>query len=286
MKRILCILMILMLAPGFALANDYDSGVMMASTESGSLVKLVTGMGVPGNPELSRGDIVAIRFQSSLFNAPDSAWDMSAAGDRSVLGWTEETPEGLRLVIAALGGVRANEDSSSLFAYYTHLLRIDFDNSFDTSGVTNMNRMFANCHDLRTLDVRQLNTSNVTDMAYMFANCFQLYSLDLRSFDTSRVTDMSGMFHSSYNLASLNLSGLDTKNVEDLHVMFDFCRSLTSLDLTSFDTRRVTDMGGMFLLCDSLREVRVSSNFVKPDSFWKTFDMFVGCGAKELTYVN
>ena len=120
---------------------------------------------------------------------------------------------------------------------------------FDTSAVTNMSSMFANCTNLTTLDVSSFNTSAVTNMGYMFRQCNKLTTLDLSNFNTSLVTDMSSMFANCRNLTMLDLSSFDTSAVTNMRAMFFYCSNLTTLDLSSFDTSAVTDMCNMFYNC-------------------------------------
>ena len=56
----------------------------------------------------------------------------------------------------------------------TNLAQINFNNSFNTSNVTNMNYMFFYCSSLTSLDLSSFNTSNVTNMRDMFYNCPKL----------------------------------------------------------------------------------------------------------------
>ena len=65
---------------------------------------------------------------------------------------------------------------------------------FDTSLVTDMSGMFANCRNLTTLDLSSFNTSAVTSMSYMCQYCSNRTALDLSSFNTTAVTNMSCMF--------------------------------------------------------------------------------------------
>ena len=77
--------------------------------------------------------------------------------------------------------------------YYNKSSNIDT-SGLNTSGVTNMARMFENCNNLTSLDVSNFNTSKVTDMGNMFYYCNKLTSLDLRNFDFSNVTSYNNMF--------------------------------------------------------------------------------------------
>ena len=127
---------------------------------------------------------------------------------------------------------------------------INFEN-LNTSNVTDMAFMFPSC-DVSSLDLSSFDTSKVTDMERMFFWQSNLTSLDLSSFDTSNVTSMREMFNYCENLTSLDLSSFDTSNVTNMSSMFDDCRSLTSLDLSSFDISNVTNMRDMFSGCSNL----------------------------------
>ena len=94
---------------------------------------------------------------------------------------------------------------------------------WNTSKVTNMNRMFHFCDSLESLDLSGWDTSNVEHMNWMFFYCGSLKSLNLSGWDTSKVTDMCGMFSCCFRLRSLDLSGWDTSNVKDMENMFYSC---------------------------------------------------------------
>ena len=131
---------------------------------------------------------------------------------------------------------------------------------FDTSNVVNMRNMFGN-NDVSgfggtSLDLSQFNTSNVENMSGMFAADYDksnrnLISLDLSNFNTSKVTNMSYMFDGQNNLSSIDFSEFDTSNVVTMSHMFAGCGAMTELDLSSFDTRNVKTMGWMFYNGDS-----------------------------------
>ena len=99
----------------------------------------------------------------------------------------------------------------------------------NTSGVTDMVRMFTSCSGLTSLDVSNFGTSNVTDMFYMFGYCNGFTSLDLSKWDTSKVTRMNQMFTHCDGLTSLDLSGWDTSNVTNMYSMFEGCGKLETI---------------------------------------------------------
>lgn len=230
--------------------------------------------------ECDRRDVEEIKFMDSVKNAPDDAWDVSDDGNGGVKAWLEEGT----LYIVANGGVTANEDCAGLFAYCTNLKKIDFNDSFrtesvedmqyffykcdslreadfsgiNTSSVTSMNRMFADCSRLNYVDVSDFDTSAVRDMYAMFRNCSALQSVDLSNWDTERVITMSRMFEGCNSLVSADVSDLDTKNVKNMSYMFYQCYALSQLDVSGFETENVTNMCAMFSNCMSLTAINVS----------------------------
>ena len=125
---------------------------------------------------------------------------------------------------------------------YSNLEEINFNNSIDTSNVTNMSGMFVNINT-ETLDLSDFDTSSVENMSGMFAGS-RATVLDLSNFDTSKVTNMSDMFYGS-KATHLDLSNFDTRNVTNMSGMFAYSKA-TTIDLSSFNTSNVTDMGSMF----------------------------------------
>ena len=165
------------------------------------------------------------------------SYDVSEKKDGSIKMYVSQNSENtslLDLTIVANGKIALPEDSSKLFAFYKinpcsgpvrNMSFIEFNNSIDTSKVTNMSHIFY-YNALTTLDLSSFDTTNVTDMSAMFAYNYNYVTKsgiaeikELNEFNTSKVTNMSEMF-----------AGTD----------------VTMLDLSSFDTSKVTDMGSMF----------------------------------------
>ncbi len=223
------------------------------------------------------------------------SWDISEAGDGSVMAYVEKTDEVLeprpepgltnakiysndekvkdisktiyatpldlsydpyKLTIGGKGGIIANESMIGYFLDFEKMTSIDL-SALDTSEVTNMSDMFNRCSSLTSLDVNNFDTSNVTDMAGMFSDCNSLTRLDVNNFDTSKVIDMSSMFSGCRNLTSLDVNNFDTSNVIAMMAMFSYCSSLTSLDVSNFDTSNVIAMMAMFAGCSSLTSLDV-----------------------------
>ena len=117
----------------------------------------------------------------------------------------------------------------------------------DTSNVTKMITMFANCKNLTTIP--ELNTSKVTDMSSMFSGCEKLTAIPL--LDTSKVTDMPSMFSNCSSLTTIPL--LDTSSTIRMDSMFNGCSNLTTIP--ELNTSKVTNMISMFNGCLSLTTI-------------------------------
>ena len=176
------------------------------------------------------------------------SWDISEAGDGSVMAYVEDDGSGnstYKVTIGGKGGIIANESMIGYFYDFAKMTSIDL-SALDTSEVTNMIEMFTLCSSLTSLDVSNFDTSKVTDMSYMFGGCSSLTSLDVSNFDTSKVTNMSAMFDSCSSLTSLDLSNFDTSQVTNMASMFYECSSLTSLDFRKATFDKVTSYAEMF----------------------------------------
>lgn len=128
----------------------------------------------------------------------------------------------------------------------------------NTTGVTNMNGLFNNCHNLN--EVALFDTSSVVDMGGMFGNSIVFSSgyYDGHSsletiplFDTHNVTNMSGMFDSAPGLKYV--PNLNTSKVTNMGRMFAFCFGLEETPL--LDTKSATYIDEMFYKCTGLKKI-------------------------------
>ena len=244
-------------------AGTTDTGEVLP-TETNLMRSYSDGSQADYHNDAYREKITSIEFLNNK-NIPSDAvqsWDVSERQDGSVMAWIVNDPENAgfyKLYIGGDGGVVANPNSSYLFSEFRQVKKIDL-NNLDTSNVTNMMRMFANCTSLADLNIRNLKTSNVTNMANMFNNCFELTNLDLSNFDTSHVTDMSTMFSGDRNLTSISFGQtFDTSKVTNMKNMFNCCYALTNLDVSHFNTSNVTIMTRMFSNCYALTSLDLSN---------------------------
>ena len=239
--------------------------------------------GVFGNSAIRRSQIGTITFMDTTAQAGEDAWDVSLAGDGSVLAWTKENGALYDLYIGGEGGVKAGENARALFACFDHVRDIRFNGNFhtgdtadmsilfyhcraleeldlsglDTAQTATMRGMFEGCENLKKVNLSGLSTEKVIDMSFLFYGCSSLKEADVSGFDTSRVTDMSGMFYNCMELEELDVSGFDTGNAAALSWMFYSCIRLEELDVSGFDTSKTTAMRSMFYDCRQLTSLDV-----------------------------
>jgi len=228
--------------------------------------------------DLPRNQVRHVVFLDSQADAPANAWDLSRAGNRTVLGWAVELePDAYTLYLAGEGGVGSGDSCEYLFYGFTELESIAFNGCFHTQQSQSMAGLFLFCQSLKELDISTLDTGNVTDMSGMFGHCASLTELDLSTMETGNATTMQTMFSSCKGLIHLDISNFDTRNVTNMCQMFRDNRALITLYLGNLDTSKVTDMGGMFGYCSSLTTLDVSS--FDTSSVTNMSDMFASCSS-------
>lgn len=126
-----------------------------------------------------------------------------------------------------------------------------------TSGTTNMSKMFYQCSGLLVLDnLQHFDVSNVTDMEGMFySSKLPLYAFEyLRHWDVSNVTKFDEMFYGGYNTEIFEIDNPFewTLNTCTMDSMFESYPYLKKFDLSKLDTSKVTNMSGMLYGCDNL----------------------------------
>ena len=189
------------------------------------------------------------------------SWDISEAGDGSVMAYVEDDGTGnstYKLTIGGKGGIIANESMIGYFAGFSKMTSVDL-SVLDTSAVTNMVGMFSGCSSLTSLNVSNFNAPQLTDITYMFDGCSSLTSLDVSNFNAPQLTNITDMFNELTNLVTLNLSNFNAPKITDMSAMFKGLSKLSKLDLTNFNTANVTNMSEMFRNCRSLTSLDLSS---------------------------
>ena len=123
-----------------------------------------------------------------------------------------------------------------------------FESSFASARPTKCTYWFLYLGALTNIQgIENLNTSEVTNMGSMFANCVALSSIDLSHFNTAKVTDMESMFKNCTGLTALDLSSFDTSNVENMVAMFEGCGISTLTVATGWT--KITSFSDRFKNC-------------------------------------
>lgn len=252
---------------GFDTSNVRDMIYMFEGCES--LNEITYGEGFvnptaswtpPSGMWLAESDGLVRSGDSFVAGVPaDTYHRVLAGGFWGTCPW-EITLDGVLYVHPGTGETQDLKPSSPWQQYRDDILAIVFkrENGSKAIAPANMNLLFEDLWNVRTIDFTGLDTSNATSMKYLFYGCLELASIDFAGFDTSNVTDMSYMFYECPALTSIDVSGFDTSKVEDMSFMFFDCEALPSVDLSGFDTSSVTNMDEMFVACKSLGKLDLS----------------------------
>lgn len=173
--------------------------------------------------------------------------------------------DGVTLVLAGdnSGSIIANRNSSKVFAGFENVISINGLNILDTSKVTNMENMFADCSSLISLDLSNFNTSNVTNMSHMFYGCSALTNIDISKFNIDKVTDMSFMFEHCTSLTEIDLSNFKGSLTVNSSYMFANCTNLKTIYAILLLSFSADNSQNMFENCISL--VGGSGTVYSPD---------------------
>ena len=167
------------------------------------------------------------------------------------------------------------------FNYFVNVEEFEHMDYLNTEAVTDMAKMFNECHSVKALDLSNFKTGNVTNMESMFSYCYNLEDAALYNFDTRNVTNMNSMFCKCQSLTMLELFNFNTENVTDMSNMFARCSGLKTLDVTKFDTHNVTNMNSMFSACKALTTIDIRNFNI--DKVTDMSQMFNGCS--KLAYI-
>ena len=113
---------------------------------------------------------------------------------------------------------------------------------WDTSNVTDMNRMFFYAINFNEC-IGSWDTSNVTDMHGMFWGAYD-FNHYIGNWNTSNVTDMRTMFSHAHK-SNRDIGDWDTSNVTNMCQMFEEANNFNQY-IGNWDTSNVTNMNHMF----------------------------------------
>lgn len=119
---------------------------------------------------------------------------------------------------------------AQLFEYCYKLKTIIGIDKWNTSSATTFYEMFSHNHELRSLDLNNFNTSNVTSITRMFADCSSLVEIKgLNNWNTQNILYMTNTFQNCSSLVELDLSSWSLPNLETFTYVFDGCSSLETI---------------------------------------------------------
>ena len=111
---------------------------------------------------------------------------------------------------------------------------------------------FANCSELKSVDLDGLNTANTMTFNNMFQGCTKLEEADLSVLDMKFGLTFQYMFEGCTSLKKVNLEGVTPNRLNSCQSMFAYCTSLEELDISSLDFSNTMMASGMFEKCTSL----------------------------------
>ena len=157
-----------------------------------------------------------------------------SVGFGSIPGWT-----GAQYVTA----VTYWSALTSLEGAFSHATNLTSVPNYIPASVTSAHYMFWHAESFNDPNVVSWNTSNITNMARMFADC-PVFNQPINSWNVSAVTDMASMFVRDVAF-NQDLNSWNTAQVQDMRYMFQNATVFNG-NITSWDTRSVIWMDGMF----------------------------------------
>ena len=138
--------------------------------------------------------------------------------------------------------------------------------------------MFDSCERLEKIHgIENFNFGpNCNMVSYMFANCKNIKTLNLDNWNTKNIAWFSGMFYGS-NIEHIDLRDWDTSALYSCVAMFKECNKLKSmLGLETWDLSKCVDLNNMFYNCGSLETIGKCEN-LDLSRVLSTEHMFEGC---------
>ena len=166
-----------------------------------------------------------------------------------------------------------NEDATSMFQGLVNLTSIEGLDKVNTSYVVKLNKFFAVCKKLTSVDLSLFKTENVTHMNYMFTGCEQLQSVDFSSFTTDKVKGFGGVFAHAHALSSITWGEhFQLINCTTVSHLFTRCDNLVNLDLSFIQgSTSDIDVAFMFDHCAGLKTVNIKNIRGHFSRTWCTF---------------
>lgn len=174
-----------------------------------------------------------------------------------------------------------NANSSWAFSYLTNVTDISALANFNTTYVTNMNKMFLDSWKITSLtSLESWDVSNVTDMSYMFSatwyssgyTAMNISDLSpLSGWNTQKVTTMDSMFKCAGSILDLDaLSNWNVQNLTNMTQMFNRATSLLDTEgIKGWNVTRVANNGFNMALAN-IPSTTVRHDFTVREGSWNT----------------
>ncbi|MBQ2954925.1 MAG: BspA family leucine-rich repeat surface protein [Clostridia bacterium] len=128
--------------------------------------------------DIYRAEIASVSFVASLSGMTDGAWDVSEAGDGSVMAWAVPDGEMYHLYIGANGSIRAGRKTCrDLFCDYSGAEVIRFGGLFNTGDAEDFSYMFSGCSSLTELNLFGFNARSAEIFKDMLSGCGSLLAV-------------------------------------------------------------------------------------------------------------
>ncbi len=147
----------------------------------------------------------------------------------------------------------------SMFANCSSLTTITNFDKFSFASAVNINSMFIGCKSLTSIEFNDEPITSVVNLYNMFANCVSLTEIDVSMFNINNATTIYGWFQSCNNLTNVILpKNVVNNKAISLYGIFKSCYKLTTIDLSSWTFSNVTSINEMFSNCLKLQEIDLS----------------------------
>lgn len=120
---------------------------------------------------------------------------------------------------------------------------------WDVKKVTNMNSLFASCHQFNG-NVSRWDVARVMDFGSMFRDCVK-FNQELSSWDTRKAESMYAMFLYAPQFQGFGLENWDTSKTKLMNSMFREAKAFNG-NLSGWDVRNVETMAAMVRLFISI----------------------------------
>lgn len=115
-------------------------------------------------------------------------------------------------------------------------------------------------------EVANVNVSNVQSYDRMFMNCGQLTSLDIKKWNMENAVTTIDMFSYCLNLnGALDFGNFTGKNLTNSSSMFGSCKVLKEIIMKNFNPTKLSIVSSMFANCNSLEKIDIRS-WILPNS--------------------